>query len=404
MDELARRYILLCLRLGRLVPGLVDSYNGPAELSEAVAAEPAPLAPELHDEAMALRAAAAELDPGANASLRRRRWLDGQLRAMAALARRAGGEQIAYADLVEQLYGVPITPVLESDLQAARARLDEALPGGGSLSDRLAQHRSTLRIPPERIVSTIRSSAARFREVTRRYFDLPDREGIEWEEAHAQPWGAYATFVGHGTTRIILNIDLPQDVASAAYLAWHEAYPGHHAEHAIKERTLVDAGVAEATMRTMNTPEATLAEGQADVAREVVMTDPELGDELARIGHDLGIESDWPRAVAVHLAMADLAPVGGNAALMMYRDGMSIAEVRRWVREISALDSERIDHLFRVLGDPFFSTYPFTYTEGARLIRAWLQVTGSTAGFRRLLSEQLSPAQLHAELAAAAPA
>jgi hypothetical protein len=402
MDELARRYILLCLRLERVVPGFVDSYNGPSELKEAVVAESAPLASELHDEAMALRVAAAELDPGPDASPRRRRWMDGQLRAMAALARRAGGEEIAYADLVEQLYGVPIAPVPESELEEARARLDEALPGGGALSDRLAQHRAALRIPPEQILPAIRSSAARFREVTRRDFDLPDGEGIEWEETHDQPWGAYATFVGHGTTRIILNIDLPQDVASTAYMAWHEAYPGHHAEHATKERTLVDAGVAEATMRTMNTPEATLAEGQADVAREVVMTDRELEDELARIGHDLGIRGDWARAVAVHQAVADLAPAAGNAALMMYRDGMPVDEVRRWVTRISALDTERIDHLFRVLSDPFFSTYPFTYTEGARLIRAWLQVTGQTAGFRRLLSEQLSPAQLQAELAAAA--
>ena len=40
MDEIALRYLLLGLRLGRHLPGLVDSYHGPAELSEAVDGEP----------------------------------------------------------------------------------------------------------------------------------------------------------------------------------------------------------------------------------------------------------------------------------------------------------------------------------------------------------------------------
>jgi hypothetical protein len=132
MDELARRYILLCLRLDRLVPGFVDSYNGPAELREATAAEPMPLPAYLHDEAIELRAMAATLLEGDDAARRRGRWMDGQLRAIAAQARRADGDEIAYAELVEQLMGVPIVPVPESVLREARARLDDALPGTAS--------------------------------------------------------------------------------------------------------------------------------------------------------------------------------------------------------------------------------------------------------------------------------
>jgi hypothetical protein len=399
MDELARRYILLCLRLDRLVPGFVDSYNGPAELREATAAEPMPLPAYLHDEAIELRAMAATLLEGDDAARRRGRWMDGQLRAIAAQARRADGDEIAYAELVEQLMGVPIVPVPESVLREARARLDDALPGDGELAERLAAHRSRLRVPPERILAAVRTSAERLRAITRRAFELPAGEGIDWEEAHDQPWGAFATFVGHGTTRIILNVDLPQDVAAVAYLASHEAYPGHHAEHATKERTLVQRDVAEATMRTMNTPESMLAEGQADVTRELVMTDDELADELGRIGREVGVEGDWARAVEVHLAFADLAPVGCNAALMLYQDALPVQEVRAWVREMSALDAGRLDHMFRVLAEPLFSTYPFTYTEGARLIRRWLPAVGPTDGLARLLSEQLSPAQLLLESA-----
>jgi hypothetical protein len=398
MDDIARRYILLCLRLERLAPGFLDSYIGPAELSEAVAAEPMPLPAELHDEAVSLRALAAGLGGESGPATCRARWLEGQLRSIAVQARRAGGEEIAFVDLLEELYGVPIGPVPEADLLAARQRLDNALPGDGPLRDRIKAQREATRVPPERILDVVIASAERFRAVTRRDFDLPENEEIAWEETRDQPWGAEARFEGSGRTRIKVNLDLPLPVSAAAYLASHEAYPGHHAEHVTKERTLVRAGVGEAAMRTMNTPESMLAEGLADVGREVVMSDRELATELERIGNEVGLRADWLRAVEVHEAMQELAPTGGNAAFLLHHDGRPADEVRAWAREISGMDEQQLDHAFRVLAHPLFRTYPFTYTEGARLIRPWLEVVGQTTGYRRLLSEQLSPAQLMAEL------
>lgn len=413
MDELARRYLLLGLRLERLSPGLIDSYVGPPELREISLAEPMPLAAELHDETMAL-AGIAEALPGADeATARRRAWFAGQLRAMGVLARRAGGEEIAYVDLVEELLGVPIRPVPDAVLLAARARLSDAVPGAGTLQERIARLRASLRVPADRVVSAVVGSAERFRAATRRDFELPDGEGIDWEEVHDQPWGAFAQFAGRGRTRVQVNVDLPIDVSGAAFLAAHEAYPGHHAEHVIKERTLIaGAGLGEATLRTMTTPEAVLSEGLADVAREVVMNDRELEGELRRIGREAGVgagggeggselvqEGDWRAAVTMRTVVTnDLQAAMGNAAIMLHQDGRPDAEVRAYLLEVGAVPFERIDHSMRVLRDPVNRTASFTYTEGARLIRPWLELTGQTSGFRRLLSEQLSPAVLLADL------
>jgi hypothetical protein len=394
MDELARRYVLLCLRLERVAPGLIDSYVGPPELSELVAAEEPLPAVTLHDEALALRALVAEWP---DITPVRARWLDGQLRAIAVLARRAGGEEIAYLDLVEQLYGVPIAPTPEAELEAARDRVDRALTGNGSLAERVDAHRRALRVPPERVLQALIGSADRFRTATKRAFDLPEPEGIDWGEAHDQPWGAYAEFSGNSRTRIDVNVDLPLEVTGIAFLAAHEAYPGHHAEHITKERTLIAAGVGEATMRTMGTPEAMLAEGMADVAGEVIMTDPELAEELARIGADVGVAGDWHAAVALYHATLDLNPAMANAAYMLHHLGRSHEDVRAWV-EATVPRPDWIDHLMRAATDETGRTHVFTYTEGVRLIRRWLAVTGPRRGFARLLSEQLSPGQLLAEL------
>lgn len=399
VDDLARRYLLLGLRLERLAPGVVDSYVGPDELAEVVAAEPPPLAAELHDDALRLRELAAALPGDDPATDRRRRWFEGQLLSMAAQARRAAGEEIAFLDLTDQLFGTRVTPVPEDELRAQVHELDAALAGGGPLLERIEAHRERLLVPAERKLAVLVASAERFRAITRRDFVLPEQESIDWEAAHDVPWGAFALFSGAGRTRIRINLDLRGDIPTIAYLASHEAYPGHHAEHVVKERTLIrHAGLGEATLRTMNTPEALLAEGQADVAREVVMGDWELEAELARIGREVGIEADWGAVGTVSRASFALSGAIANAAILLHHEERPAAEVRSWLEAYSPQAPDQLDHLMRVLRDPLTSTYVFTYREGARLVRRWLELQGQTTGFWRLLSEQLSPAALAHDL------
>src|SRR3972149_7591049 len=78
-DEVARRYLLLGLRLARHRPDLLGAYHGPPELAEAVAGEEPALAAELHTEAMTLAGMAAELAQETPESRRRSAWLVSQL-------------------------------------------------------------------------------------------------------------------------------------------------------------------------------------------------------------------------------------------------------------------------------------------------------------------------------------
>ena len=402
MDELARRYLLLGLRLDRISPGFVDSYVGPPELAEIAQGEAEPLAAELHAEALALRDVAHALDSDGVAGDQRRLWFLGQLRAISAIARQADGEEIAYLDLVEELFGIPIRAVPDQELAAARDRIDAALPGRGSLHERLADLRAAIRVPPDLVVPAVEASASRFRTATRRDFPLPRDESIEWHVAHDQPWMAYAGFLGKGRTRIQVNVDLAADVTMIAFWAAHEAYPGHHAELVTKEQTLIGrASLGEATMQTMNTPEAVLSEGQADVGLEVVMTDSEFADELRRIGDMVGVQADWAAAAAVRRGLNDLQAAVGNAGILLHHEGRSEREVRDYLAEVGIRPPERVEHAMRILRDPVNRTYSFTYSEGERLIRPWLEIEGQTLGFGRLLSEELSPAALLQDLAAA---
>ena len=54
----------------------------------------------------------------------------------------------------------------------------------------------------------------------------------------------------------------------------------------------------------------------------------------------------------------------------------------------------RADQALRFITDPVWRTYGTTYTDGYRLCRAF--VDGDPARFKRLLTEQLTPADLEA--------
>ena len=90
----AERYILLGLRLGRHVDGLVDSYYGPAELSEQAETEELVPPEQLAADGAAL---VAELEDG---------WLRDCAYGLETYARVLSGEEISYSDEVERCYGV----------------------------------------------------------------------------------------------------------------------------------------------------------------------------------------------------------------------------------------------------------------------------------------------------------
>ena len=96
--SLIERYLVLGLRLGKLVPGFVDAYYGPPELAARVDGEPSPDPQALADEAARLLD---ELD-GTIADEQRRRWLRAQLVGLETVGRRLAGEPISYVDEVER--------------------------------------------------------------------------------------------------------------------------------------------------------------------------------------------------------------------------------------------------------------------------------------------------------------
>ncbi|MGD0391876.1 MAG: DUF885 domain-containing protein [Acidimicrobiales bacterium] len=412
---LVERYLTLGLRLGRQIDGLVDAYYGPPERAAAVAAETLRSPAQLTGEARGLLAAidagemlessAAGAAGGDGAASARRHWLRAQVLGLLTTARRLAGEPIGYADEVEACYGVRPSRVDESLLEGAHRRLDEVLPGSGPLADRLVAWRESHAVPVAGLQPAMSSLADDLRERTRALFGLPEGEHVEFELVSGQPWSGFNYYLGDLRSRVAVNTDLPVLSTGLAHLVAHESYPGHHTEHTRKEVGLVRRRQWwEESIFLVGTPQCLLAEGLADHGLEVVMG---RRPEEVVAGHlrPLGIRYDAEVVAAVSEAGEALGAVRQNAAFRLHEDGADVETVTGEVARWGLLSWDRAAKAVEFLTHPTWRAYLTCYVEGLPLCRTF--VNGDPGRFDRLLSEQLTPdvleAQIRADAGAARP-
>ena len=386
--DVVRGYIELGLRLGRHVDGLVDGYFGPPEIADGVGSHPLPAPQELVADAVGLREALADtgLEPG------RTRWLGAQLLGLETVARKLSGEDIPFADEVERCYGVRPERVPETVFEDAHRELDELLPGDGSLAERWQAWQDGDVLEPDQLEPFAKSLAEDLRARTRDLFGLPAEEAVRFEVVRDEPWAAYNYYEGELRSRIALCADVPLSAGRAVHLVAHEAYPGHHTEHAWKEQRLVrDAGRIEESVLMIGTPQALISEGIAETGSSVL-----LGDDRERIGAEhlarVGIAYDAELALAVNRAAYPLGYAAANAAFLVHEDGATTEQAADYIEKWRLVSRARAENSVRFLTDPLWRSYVTTYDDGERVCRAW--VDGDPQRFRRLLTEQLTPADL----------
>jgi hypothetical protein len=411
-DPIARDYLLLVLRLGRLIPGLVDGYFGPPELRALVQAE-APATPSrVRGGAEELRARVADqvVEPD------RRRWLAAQLVALETQARALDGDPLPYLEHVTACFDFTPVRTDEAVFVAAAADLERLLPGEGPPAERTAAWDARFTIPPDRLPAVVDALLPRLRDGARSLFGLPAGERLTVSFVRDRPWSGYNWYEGGLRSRVEINTDLPNRAADLLGMLPHETYPGHHLEHAWHEAHLVqEAGRLESSILCINAPECLLSEGLADLGRRFAVPAADEADLLVEVYRLAGLpvarDPAAARAaattqIAVTQAATALGGVRGNAALLRHADGAGHDEVRAYLERFLLSTPERAEKRLEFIEHPLWRTYVFVYYEGERLLSRWLEhapPTEQPARFRRLLTEQLTPGAILEELASPAP-
>lgn len=377
--SVAEGYVELCLRVGRHDDDLVDFYFGPKEIAERVEREPRREAAELAADARNL---AEEADSA---------YLRAQLRGLETVARKLAGEEISYDDEVEGCYGTRPERFPEERFEEAHRALDELLPPGGTLAERYRRWEDGDPVPADRLEAVLRTLGESLRELTQELLGLPEGETFELELVNDKHWIAYNHYLGGLRSKVDVNTDLPISAQALAALLAHELYPGHHTEHAWKEQLLyLDRGQLEESVLPYGTPQSVIGEGIAELATEMVVEDH--GALVADVLGEFGIPYDAEAGRQIRAAGKPLERALANAAILLHVDGVSPDDARAYVQRWMLASEERAQQYTGFVMDQWGRAYIRTYTDGYDVCRDW--VDGDPARFKRLLTEQLTPADL----------
>lgn len=365
-DSWTRDYALLGLRMDRVFQGTVDSWIGPRAWKDEVAEGPAPEHESLLEKADSL----AERLPSMGYDSRRTAYLARQVSALRTQAEIAAGADIPFAEQARRFYDIEPRRQPETRFEVAHARLEEALPGPGSLLDRLTSWHSSLELAGDALRRALGTATEELRGRVREHMELPDDERVDVELVADKPWGAYNWYLGHCRSLIEVNTDEPRPMTTVPDYMAHEGYPGHHIEHVLREsRQYRGQGQGEYAISLINTPESVISEAIATCAREIVFTDNEDLEWIAsRLAPELGMEFDEARAAAVREGTDGLAGVGTNAAFMLHEDGRTAEEVAQYVSHWALIPLERARRSLQFTQDPLWRVYPFTYRNGRQLL------------------------------------
>ena len=315
-------------------------------------------------------------------------WLRDQVSGLWTYARVLAGEQLSYSDEVEGSFGGRPERTPDSVYEQVHAELDELLPGEGTLQDRRLAWRERHLCPGDKAVAIVEDLLPLLRERTAQVVDLPAGEHVDLEPVSDEPWWAFNYYLGGLHSRVVLNTDVPTTGLDLVHLAAHEVYPGHHAEHAVKESL---HGVEE-SIAMVPTPQSVIGEGIAEVGIDVVLDD--AGEEEAwAIIRRHGVELVDPAlSERISRAFEGLRDVSLNAALMIFEDGASEQEAQDYIERWTLNTPEQAAHSVRFVTDPTWRSYVITYSAGRDLCRRY--IAGDPARLRRLLTEHVRIGEL----------
>ena len=400
-NPLGEAYVRLALAIDQHLPGYIDAYFGPPEWKAQVEAEgKRPLA-ELQRAAADLAEAVTNqvsLDP------QQQDFLAKQVRAMETSLRLLGGERLPLAEEVAALYDITPAWVDERVFEDAHRELDELLPAGESLRERMIARKQALEVPVEQVAEVLPIICDDLRQRTQQRFPLPSDETFELQFVSGQPWSAYHWYLGDAHSRIEINTDLPLRVNRLGELMAHEGYPGHHTELTIKDRRFYRAaGLVEHSLALINTPSCVVSEGIAVQALDVLMTPAEQVAWQAEVV--------YPRAGMAHLdagreqridtVARRLSGVVDNAAFLLHDGGLPPGEVSAYLQRYALLRDEEAQKNVDFISNPLYRSYIFTYDSGRQLLETLFAQNEDVDGwFRRLLTEPVTPTLIRGWIAA----
>jgi hypothetical protein len=394
LEEFGKNYLLLGLRIGKLIEGYIDAYFGPSELKYTVEKEKPQSPKNLLDQCKALQ----KKLPNQGFIEERSTFLGKMLGAMETSLEVLNGREIPYLDKVNRLYDIKPELIVDSVFFQVAKELDSIYEGSGSLTDRMEVIQKRRAVSNNNIEEIFRKASEIVRERTLELFPglLPIGEEFTIKIVKNEPWSAYNWYLGNFKSRIDVNIDVPNAWTRILLTAAHEGYPGHHTEHVVKEKLLyIEEQRFEHSILLIQTPECVIAEGIGNTGLDVLFTVSEqIEIGLKELCPDPKREYSLEILIAENEARKNIMAFANNLAIHAYVDGWSDDQLVKYGLDFGFVTEERLRQNLMFIRNPLWSTYVFNYFIGETLIKKKFGERPSPADFKRLLTQPILPSDL----------
>jgi len=393
LNDFAKDYILLGLRINKHIDGYVEHYYGPPKLKKIVDSEELSSPNSLLNNWKNLKDELQKQD----FEKPRYRFLDSTLKAIKTILRKLNGESIPYLEQVKNLFN--FEPVLYDDnfFYELTKKAKELYKGKGNLSERIKKIAKQRTIPSDRLIDlnmkAIQIAKMRTKEVFPKL--LPDNEKIEIDEVGNQSWHMYCWYKGNFTSKIEVNTSNYHYWTHLLFNACHEGYPGHHTERAVKEKLLYHKkGYFENSILLIYSPEMVISEGIGVTAESVIFSPTESIRSLIERIHAVPInEVSIETLIGQTEIRRGYRRFESNLAYHKYVNKWDDKKLIDYAKSFKVIPDTSIKALLKFISDKLWAPYTMAY-QGERLITEKYGVRPSPKDFRRLLTEQTLPSGL----------
>jgi hypothetical protein len=393
LDNFAKNYLSLGLRVNKHINGYVEHYYGPSEIKRAVDLErkfsPRKLLNDCNNLKDQLKHQGFEE--------KRCKFLQKNLYSIHTILQWLNGENIPYLELVEKLFD--FKPILYEDefFHDLSLKADELYKGKGSLPVRMNKYAKRRKITKRLLKKEFLEALKIVRKQTQKIFPglLPEYERLEVAEVKDQSWSMYCWYLGNYTSKIEINVDATHYWTHLFDAVCHETYPGHHTERLKKEQYLYyNKGYFESSILLIYTPEMVISEGIGSLAERVIFNPTEgLQILLDHFSPNPKREDTIEDLVNQSEIREGFRRLQSNLAYHKHVDKWCNDKLIKYCEFFEVVPSQGIKSILDFISDELWAPYTPIY-QGERLITEKFGNPIEPKYFLRLLSEQLLPSDL----------
>lgn len=383
MNWIAEEYIKLVLEVGLYIPNYVDAYFGPKEWEPAENAKKEGFPyKDFSDRIDRLSSALAGIDEKTldKVLIQRKRTLGKQLNAVKANIEMTNGAKYSFDEESQKLYDAVAPEYSDEYFQEIINKLDKAIPGEGSITDRWSEFKKEFKIPEDKTDDVFKAAVAECRKRTLKYFDLPENENYTIEYVKGTNWGGYNWYKGNSHSLMQVNMDFPVYINRAVDLAAHEGYPGHHVRNIMLDQILYRKnGWAEYCVNLLFNPLSPIDEGTANFGIEVAFPGKErMKFEKEVLFPIAGIDTTRAEMFyQIQELMDGLGNASVEAARKYINGALTLDETAEWLSKFNLSTVEKAKNSMRFIET--YRSYIINYTVGLEIVRKYIESNGGSA-------------------------